>query len=89
MSKADRRLEATDIRSQHTAEVRRFNNFIEVAQRLECDETGQLFKQMLEQVVPAKRGLTSATSAGQDRSGARKAVRSQQRPSAVIRVLGQ
>jgi len=55
MSKIERYVEATNNPYQYTAEMRRFDNFMEAVRRLGCDETGQLFRQAFQQVMSAKK----------------------------------
>lgn len=61
-------LEATNERLRLTAEIRRFNNFIEAARRLECDQSGQLFRQAFQKVISAGQSRSGAAAASRERT---------------------
>jgi hypothetical protein len=51
------RLQIAGIQVQGTRKERQLRNFLEAIRELECDQTGQHFKQTLAQLLPVKRGL--------------------------------
>jgi hypothetical protein len=49
------RIDGVQARGSGTSKERQFLNFVEAVRELGCDQSGQEFKQMLAQLLPAKR----------------------------------
>ena len=72
MPEKEQELEATNDGLGLTAEIRRFKNFIEAARRLECDQSGQRFKQVFQKVISAGRHRLDAMATSRERTAGKK-----------------